>query len=253
MLVTGGSRGIGRAIALAFALQGCRIVVIARDRERLADTAAAIEAAGAEVFTLSLNVADEQAVIGGIASLKEKFGKVDVLVNNAGIYKTSPIVAHSTDLWNEIININLTAAFLFCRELAQPMVDSGWGRIINISSISGKQAEMHGAAYSASKFGLIGLTQALALELAASAVTVNAICPGWVDTDLSRAQLASPEWYSLNSVDPEESLEIARLSVPQMRFLEPQEVADLVVYLCSEAARGITGQSINICGGMCLS
>lgn len=252
VLVTGASRGIGKAIALAFARQECRIVIMARDSERLASTAFAVANSGAEVLSQALDIGDEQAVLAGLEVVRQKFGRVDVLVNNAGIYKTSPVVGHSGALWHEIINVNLTAAFILCRELAQPMVSSGWGRIINISSISGKHAEIHGAAYSASKFGLIGLTQALALELAASCVTVNAICPGWVNTDMARGQLADPEWCKLNSVNSEESMEIARLSVPQMRFVEPEEVADLAIYLCGDPARGITGQAINICGGMCM-
>lgn len=253
VLVTGASRGIGRAIALAFARQECRIAIIARDSQRLADTAFAITELGAEAFTQVLDICDEKAVLAGLDVLRQKFGKVDILVNNAGIYKTAAVIGHSSALWQQTINTNLNAAFFYCRELAPLMLASGWGRIINISSISGKQAEIQGAAYSASKFGLIGLTQSLALELAASAVTVNAICPGWVNTDMTSEQLSDPEWTKLNSVSKEESWEIARLSVPQMRILEPEEVADLALYLCGESARGITGQAINICGGMCLS
>jgi NAD(P)-dependent dehydrogenase (short-subunit alcohol dehydrogenase family) len=253
VLVTGASRGIGKAIALAFARQKCRIVIMARDSKRLAETALAVAVCGAEAFSQTVDVSDEDAVLASLTAVKQKYGRVDVLVNNAGIYKTSAVIGHSTALWQETINVNLTSAFIFCRELAQPMVDFGWGRIINISSISGKHAEIQGAAYSVSKSGLIGLTQALALELAASGVTVNAICPGWVDTDLARGQLADPEWCKLNSVDAGESMEIARLSVPQMRFLTPEEVASLTVFLCGDSARGITGQAINICGGMCLS
>jgi NAD(P)-dependent dehydrogenase (short-subunit alcohol dehydrogenase family) len=253
VLVTGASRGIGRAIALAFAPLSGRIVIIARDQSRLSETEREVRNCGADCLSLACDVGDEQSVLAALCQVRRKFEKVDVLVNNAGIYTTSPVIGHPSSLWRQTLDINLTAAFVFCRELAASMAEAGWGRIINISSISGKHAEIHGAAYSASKFGLIGLTQALALELADRGVTVNAICPGWVNTDLARGQLACPEWCRLNSVDPDESLEIARLSVPQMRFLEPEEIAELAVYLCGESAGGITGQSINICGGMCLS
>lgn len=253
VLVTGASRGIGKAIALAFAQRGARLAIQARNKELLAATASEIQALGAEVFSQSLDLSDETAVLSSLNDLSKQFGRVDILVNNAGIYKTSPVLGHSSQLWNEVMNVNLFTAFLLCRELVPSMLAAGWGRVINISSISGKHAEMYGAAYSASKFGLIGLTQALALELADKGITVNAICPGWVNTELAQAQLSDPEWCKLNSIDRKESLEIARLSIPQMRFIEPEEVAEMAVYLAGDAARGITGQAVNICGGMCLS
>jgi NAD(P)-dependent dehydrogenase (short-subunit alcohol dehydrogenase family) len=253
VLITGASRGIGKALALAFAQRNCRLVMMARDSQRLAKAAEEVRAGGASVLALALDVSSEVEIRNSLNQVREKFGAVEILVNNAGIYKTSPVAAHSTQVWQEIMNTNLTSAFFFCRELVQPMIDSGWGRVINISSISGKHAEMHGAAYSASKFGMIGLTQALALETANKGITVNALCPGWVDTDMARAQLSDPDWCKLNSIDVEESLDIARFSIPQMRFIQPDEVAALAVYLCTPAAQGITGQAINICGGMCLS
>ena len=132
------------------------------------------------------------------------------------------------------------------------MIELNWGRIINISSVSGKVGEIWGSAYSASKFALIGFTQSLSLEVARNGITVNAVCPGWVDTEMAKGQLEDPQWCKLNSVDPSESLSNACFSVPQMRFIEPSEVAALVVFLASVAARGITGQSINICGGLSL-
>ncbi len=253
VLVTGASRGIGRAIALAFAERGARLVIQARSRERLESVASEIRALGAEALSQTLDVKDEDAVTDSLAEVRKKFGSVQILVNNAGIYHTVPLAGHPSSLWNEIINTNLTSAFVYSREVAPAMVSSAWGRIINISSISGKRAEIHGAAYSASKFALIGLSQSLALEFANAGITVNAICPGWVNTEMALGQLADPDWCKLNSVNAEESMEIARLSVPLMRFIEPEEVADLAVYLASDAGRGITGQAINVCGGMCLS
>lgn len=267
VLVTGASRGIGKAIAIAFARQGARLAVCARDLERLNQTVSDIKALGADVYSAAVDVLDEAAISTFLAGLKTNFGKIEVLINNAGIYKTLPVNGHSSAEWQQIINTNLSAPFFFCRETAPEMASAGWGRIINISSISGKHGEIYGSAYSASKAGLIGLTQSLALELASSGVTVNAVCPGWVKTDMAVNQLSDPAYRDLISVTVqgegstgqasdssapsiEESIEIARLSVPQMRFIEAEEVANLVLYLASEQARGITGQAINICGGM---
>lgn len=253
-LVTGASRGIGYAIAMAFARQGVKLIIQARDKVRLERAAEKLlEIGSEELLSQPLDVSDESAIKASIEEINQRFGKIDILVNNAGIYKTSAVESHPTGLWEQILDTNLKAPFIYSREVLPAMRKQKWGRIINISSISGKHAEIHGAAYSASKFGLIGLTQSLALELAADGITANAICPGWVNTDMSTEQLQDPQWCELNSIDPHESIDIARLSVPQMRFIEPDEVADLAVYLASEGGRGITGQAINICGGMCLS
>lgn len=252
VLVTGASRGIGKACAIAFARSQCRVAILARNLERLEEVSAEISKLGVEVVSKQVDVTDELAIKTRLNEIRIQFGPVDILVNNAGVYKTSSVAGHPTELWQEILNTNLNSAFLFSRELVGDMLARAWGRIINISSISGKHAEIHGAAYSASKFGLIGLTQAMALEVADKGITVNAICPGWVNTELAQGQLLDSQWCQLNSISRDESMEIARLSIPQMRFIEPEEVANLAVYLASENARGITGQAINICGGMCL-
>ncbi|MBX9756427.1 MAG: SDR family NAD(P)-dependent oxidoreductase, partial [Pseudomonadaceae bacterium] len=150
VLVTGASRGIGRAIALAFARCGAKLVIHARNEGRLAAVAGEIRDLGGEVLSRSLDVAIEEDVIAGIDEAERHFGAVHILVNNAGIYQTLPMLGHPTETWHSILNTNLTAAFFYSRQLVKGMLDSGWGRIINISSISGKHAEIHGAAYSAS-------------------------------------------------------------------------------------------------------
>ncbi len=261
VLVTGASRGIGRAIALAFASCGARVAVCSSNSVHLAKLESELKDLGASYFARVVDVKDESAVCHYLTELKQQFGAVQILVNNAGIFKTASVAGHSSEDWKEILQTNLDSAFYFCRELIPDFEQAGWGRIVNISSISGRRGEAHGAAYSASKFGLIGLTESLALELAHTGVTVNAVCPGWVRTDMSVAQLHDPAYRAnvevLESAEQtsripseDESVEIARMSVPQQRFIEPEEVAELVLYLSSQAAQGITGQSINICGGM---
>ncbi len=250
--VTGGSRGIGRAIALALADRGATVAIGARNMQALEAVRSEIESIGGTCLIASLDVRDGDSIIGFARAVADRLGTADILVNNAGIYKTEPVRGHSLEIWQETIETNLTGALLTSRAVLEGMIEKGWGRIINISSISGKVAEVFGAAYSASKFGLIGLSQSLALEVARHGITVNAVCPGWVSTDMAAEQLTDERWCRLNAVEPAESQEIARLSVPLERFITPEEVAQLVAYLCTDSARGITGQAINICGGMAL-
>jgi NAD(P)-dependent dehydrogenase (short-subunit alcohol dehydrogenase family) len=253
-LVTGGSRGIGKAIAKSLSERGAKIVLHARNHEQLERTKREIEEQGGNCSIYAVDVRNEQSIVDSLAEISKVHpGGIDILVNNAGVYHTAPVKDHASELWFDTIATNLSAPFFYCRSILPEMIARKWGRIINISSISGRTGEIHGAAYCASKFGLIGLTQSLALEAAADGVTVNAVCPGWVDTDMSRQQLNDENWCKLSAVNPSESMELARLSVPQMRFIEPGEVGEVVGFLCSNAARGITGQSINVCGGMCLS
>jgi len=250
--VTGGSRGIGRAIALTLAGRGAAVAVGARNLQALESLSAEIGRLGADCLIQSLDVRDSQSVHAFAQATTDRLGSPDILVNNAGIYKTEPVRGHSLEIWKEVIDVNLTGALLTSRSVLDSMIAKGWGRIINISSISGKTGEAFGAAYCASKFGLIGLSQSLALEVARYGITVNAVCPGWVSTDMAVEQLTDQRWCQLNSLEPAESQEIARLSVPQERFISPDEVAQLVTYLCTDFARGITGQAMNICGGMVL-
>lgn len=249
-LVTGASRGIGRAIACHLAARGSHVILHARSKADLALVRSQIEEAGGGCTVQTVDARNEESINNSLVELDRQ---VDILVNNAGIYKTGSVQDHSTSDWDDTIKTNLYGPFFYSRAVLSDMLNKGWGRIINISSISGKVAEIHGAAYSASKFALNGFTQALALEVASKGITVNAICPGWVKTEMAKQQLEDEKWCKLNAIDPAESEEIARLSVPQMRFIEPTEVAELVAWLCSDAAKGITGQSINVCGGMCLS
>ncbi len=253
-VITGGSKGIGRFIASALSARGALVVLHARHHDELESARKDIESRGGRCVIQVVDVRSEESISESMLELFTQFPSgVDILVNNAGVYHTAAVNNHPTDLWDDTIKTNLHGPFFYCRSVLPHMIAKTSGRIINISSISGRVGEIHAAAYSSSKFGLIGLTQSLALEVAGNGITVNAVCPGWVDTDMSRQQLNDENWCKLSAVDPSEAVDIARLSVPQMRFIEPSEVAELVVWLCSRAARGITGQSINICGGMCLS
>jgi 3-hydroxybutyrate dehydrogenase len=250
--ITGASRGIGRAIALAFADQGASLIIISRDNHSLDLVKEQIESKGRLCQAIACDVRASEELRVKLAKVVSSLGAIDVLINNAGIYKTESVQGHSKATWDDTIAINLTAAFFLCQNVIASMISRNWGRIVNISSVSGKAAEAYGAAYSATKFGIIGLTQALALEVAQSGVTVNAICPGWVLTDMASQQLEDPKWCALNDIEQSQSVEIARLSIPQQRFVKSEEVADLAVFLCSNQAKSITGQAINICGGLSL-
>jgi len=259
-LVTGASRGIGKAIALELAAMGAGLALVARNVELLKSVAEEAQSLGATAIYQDIDLERQAAYTIFAAWLKDL--QVDILINNAGVYSTDHIAldqastwddADPSGLWKSTLEVNLTAPYRLAKMFAPGMVERTWGRIINISSISGQKAEAYGAAYSASKFGLIGITQALALELARHGITVNSVCPGWVETDMATAQINDPEWCRLNQIDPEDSIDIARLAVPQMRFIQPDEVAGLVSFLCSDRAKGITGQAINICGGLSIT
>jgi NAD(P)-dependent dehydrogenase (short-subunit alcohol dehydrogenase family) len=252
-LVTGASRGIGRAIALDLAAQGAKVAILSRNHDAVAQTQLAVEAlTSSPCSTFVCDVGQPDLLESVIERLQNSHGKLDIIVNNAGVFSASPLVSQDLASWRNLFEVNLTAAMRAAKTALPMMIEQKWGRIVNISSVSGKSGEPYGAAYSASKFALNGMTQSLALEVAKHGITVNAVCPGWVDTDMARDQLNDEEWCRLNNIDRSQSLEIARLSVPQERFIEPIEVANLVSYLCSDAARGITGQAINICGGLSL-
>jgi 3-oxoacyl-[acyl-carrier protein] reductase len=251
-LVTGASRGIGRATALALAAQGADLAIVARKKDRLESVKQEIEALKVRCIAESADVSRDDELEKVMRKVTDSLGPPDILINNAGIYATEPLAEQTIETWRAVIDTNLTGAMWACKCVLSDMIKAGWGRIVNISSISGKMGEAYGAAYSASKFGMVGLTQSLALEVARHGITVNAVCPGWVRTDMALEQLTDERWCALNQIDCADSVEIARLSVPQGRFIEPEEVAALVCFLCTEEARSITGQAINICGGMTL-
>jgi NAD(P)-dependent dehydrogenase (short-subunit alcohol dehydrogenase family) len=250
--ITGGGRGIGRAIAFAFAREGARVALVAR-------TAAEVESAAAEIadeFSVetmhaTCDVSDAGAVVSAFARMEEKFGRgCDVLVNNAGVAESAPFIKTDEEMWQRHLAINLTGTFLCTRAALPAMIECGWGRVINVASIAGKTGAPYIAAYAASKHGVLGLTRALALEVALKGVTVNAICPGYVDTDMTTRALRSIEEKTGRAAA--DTLEAIKRMSPQQRLVTAEEVAALALLLASEEGRGINGQAINVDGGSVL-
>jgi NAD(P)-dependent dehydrogenase (short-subunit alcohol dehydrogenase family) len=245
ILVTGGGRGLGRAIALAFAEPGNIVAVAARTRTEVDDTARAIAARGARPVALALDVTDERAVAGGFEELRAIAPAVDVVVNNAGVGGGQPIDETDTASWRRILDTNVWGTFLVTRQ-AVPMLSDG-GRVINISSVLGRFGVPGYTAYCASKHAVIGFTRALALELVKRNITVNAVCPGWVDTEMAAQGMQIGA--EATGVTFEEFRAQALGAVPIGRIIQPDEVANLVRFLASPQAAAITGQTYNICGG----
>jgi NAD(P)-dependent dehydrogenase (short-subunit alcohol dehydrogenase family) len=246
-LVTGASRGMGRAIALAFAAEGADLVLTGRDREGLAWAQEEIVRVGRRCTTVVADLAERGAARTVFDAAIAALGRVDILVNNAGVGSSAdprPVVDFDDDFWDETLYVNLTVPYLLSKYAVGPMIERRHGRIIQIASIAGKIGTFHGAAYSASKHGLLGLTRSLAIETAALGVTVNAICPGHVHALINDKRIAyDARRLGVSLAEFEAGL------TPIGRRLEPSEVAPLAVYLASPEALVVTGQAYNIDGG----
>ncbi len=238
--VTGASRGIGEAIARRFAEEGARVVLAARDRAACERHAEELRSSGAEVMAASCDVTDRGSIALAIATAVSRWGRLDVLVNNAGLGGPTPLDDPDDARWDAIVATNLTAVFRVTRE-ASPFLPEG-GRVINLSSVLGRFGVPGFSAYCASKHGVIGLTRALALELAPRKITVNAICPGWVETEMAREGFR-------RIAGEEKGRELAGRMAPLGRVLDPGEIAGLAAYLASDDAPSMTGQAIVIDGG----
>ena len=244
-LVTGGGRGIGRAIARALAGPNTFVAVASRTRSEREAVARELGSLGGRTLAIEMDVTSEASVVAGVKELVAAVDRIDVLVNNAGVGGGEPVIGSDIVRWRRTIDTNLTGMYLVAREVL-PYVPSG-GRIVNMSSVLGRFGVSGYTAYCASKHGVIGLTRALALELAPKQITVNALCPGWVDTEMAREGMR--QGAAAGGLTFEQFRDQAIGAVPIQRIIQPVEVAELVRYLISPAAAAVTGQTYNICGG----
>ncbi len=236
-LVTGASQGIGRACAQELARAGATVALAARNEAKLAEAVAEITAAGGQAAAFALDIASEESIKAAAKAAVERFGKVEILVNNAGITRDGLTMAMKRADWDDVLGTNLTGAFLLTQAVLRPMLKNRWGRIINISSVVGRTGQAGQANYAASKAGLIGLTRALAREVASRGITVNAVAPGYIGTPMT-------------DVLDEKQRAAMMAAIPLGRPGSAMEIAQAVAFLASDAAAYITGHVLDVNGGM---
>jgi 3-oxoacyl-[acyl-carrier protein] reductase len=236
-LVTGASQGIGQACALALAAQGATVAAAARNQQKLDEVVQQITSAGGKAAAFAMDVADEEQIKAGVKSAIAQFGKIDILVNNAGITRDQLVMRMKRADWDAVLSTNLTSAYLCIQQVIGSMLKQRWGRIINVTSIFGQIGQAGQANYAASKAGLIGLTMAMAREVASRNITCNAVAPGFIETSMTAAL---SEEFKQNAVK----------MIPLGRVGKSEDVASAVCFLASEEASYITGHVLNVNGGM---
>ena len=251
VIVTGGGRGIGEAIAMALAKEGCSVAVTGRTVSDLEKVAAEIQKLGRESLPIVCDISNPASVTELFRKVHDRWGKLDILVNNAGESHSELLARLSLETWQQILAINLTGTFLCSQEALRLMLPRSSGRIITIASMVAKIGYRYAGAYSAAKHGVLGLTRTMALETATSGLTVNAVCPGWVDTEM--AEKAIRTISTKTKTTPEQAREYLAGESPQKRIIQPEEIAFATVWLACDEARGITGQAISVDGGQVMS
>lgn len=236
-LITGASRGIGKACAQALAGEGHRVILTARSLDKLHETAAGIRNSGAETFVVEIDLSSRESIADAIARATKEFGRIDILVNNAGITKDGLAVRMKPADWEVVLQTNLSGAFYATQQVLPGMMKERWGRIVNISSVVGESGNPGQANYVASKAGLIGLTKSLAQELGSRNITVNAVAPGYIETDMTQGLSAELKQKMIDLT-------------PLKRMGTPEDVAAAVNFLVSEDAAFITGHVLDVNGGM---
>jgi len=250
-IVTGGGTGIGKAIAANLAKKGANVTIMSRNPVHLDSAKAELEKLGLPVLALAMDLRKKEDIERAVSEVAAHWGAIHILVNNAGISGLTPMDDPDDSKWYDIVNTNLNGMFLITKEVLKQIKNHSGGRIINISSVLGKFGVPGYSAYCATKHGMIGFTRALALELVDCGITVNTVCPGWVETDMARQGI--DEAAASLGVTPEQFKAQSIAAVPIRRFLNADEVAELVCYLASDLAKGITGQAINLCGGQTMA
>lgn len=246
-LVTGGGRGLGRAVALELARRGAAVAVAARSKDEVETVASELAATGTKSLGVVMDVTSEESVKGAIATIERALGPIDVLVNNAGIAPSAPFEKTDAELWHRVFAVNVDGTFFPLRACLPSMTKRGWGRVINMASIAGKVGYPYVSAYVASKHAVVGLTRAVALEVAKKGVTVNAVCPGYVDTPMTRE--AVERIQQKTGLSQQEAKGHLESTSPQGRMVGEDEVARLVAFLAEPGQLGINGQAINLDGG----